>query len=488
MMDINESLYSAEKIQEIIFHGSLLLACFLAIILFLVWRAYENKKRSNISLFVKNKEIEGQNKQIKLAQEKILKQHESLKIAQRSIEKINEDLKRKNIELTEAKEKAESASVAKQNFLSNMSHEIRTPLNAIIGMSEVLINENPQKEQMDELNAIKFSGEHLLALVNDILDLTKIEEGKIVIENIRFNLDQLIQSIKSTFTLVAQDKGLILNFSLDKNIPSNLMGDPVRLAQILNNLISNALKFTEKGEINVFIRLINKSKDTVQVHFSVEDTGIGISLEEQKLIFERFEQAKTDTTRNFGGSGLGLTITKHLLELQDSEIQMESQPGIGTKFYFDLAFNYSEVPHPGKHPETYTDMKYLINDLRVLLVEDNEINLKVAQKILTKLGIKVVSASNGKEALSAFQNGDFEIVLMDLHMPVMDGFEATRQISELCRKQGKYVPIIALTADVMPDTRTRIEELEMAGYVIKPINPVDLKNKLIDAVIANSKP
>jgi len=449
--NFNDALFNEEFINSLIFHGALLLASFLAFILFLVWRAYAHNKRSNISLRVKNKEIEAQNRRVK-----------------------------------EAKEKAEGASMAKQNFLSNMSHEIRTPLNAIIGLSDILLNENPPKKYLEALNGIKYSGKHLLVLVNDILDITKIEEGKINIENASFDLKKLIKSVEQAFRFQANEKKLELRFDIDKNLPQHIIGDPVRLAQILNNLISNAIKFTKKGSVKVRIEEISREENKTKIEFNIKDSGIGISKEEEKLIFDRFEQAKSDTTRNFGGSGLGLTITKHLLELQGSGIELSSTPGKGSEFYFKITYTIDDSKLSEDQHEDHLAHEQLLKDLNVLLVEDNDLNLMVSRKLLSNLGIKITSAKDGLEAVTTFKQNEFDLVLMDLHMPVMDGYEATRQIKKYMQSMDRDVPVIALTADVMPETKDKIENCKMVGYILKPIDPKILKATILETIVANS--
>jgi len=455
----NESAYSESFIDDLIFHGGLLLITFLIAILFLLWRAYENKKRSNISLSVKNKEIEK---------------------AHTDIEEKNQTLKEKNLELIEAKEKAESASKAKQKFLSNMSHEIRTPLNAVIGLSEILMMENPREDQIELLRSIKFSGKNLLVLINDILDFSKIEEGKIKIENTPFDASQLLTNMKNTFKNKAENKNLEFNLSVSEDVPEVLIGDPHRLSQILVNLIDNAIKFTEKGKIDVNVNCLNKTNEDIDIKFIVRDTGIGISADEQEKIFDRFEQATTDTTRKFGGSGLGLAIIRNLLRLQGTDIHVESQSGKGSEFFFTLRFgiNHTRDLKDKNKNDVKESQEGDSSATHILLVEDNEMNMKVAKRFLERWDYKIDTAENGLEALDKFKTSTYDLILMDLHMPEMDGWEATSAIRNIESDISRKIPIIALTADVMINDLDKIYAAGMDDYVTKPFNSNELKAKI----------
>jgi CheY-like chemotaxis protein len=361
-----------------------------------------------------------------------------------------------------------------------MSHEIRTPLNAVIGLSEILMMENPKEDQVELLRSIKFSGENLLVLINDILDFSKIEEGKIKIENTSFDSNQLLTNLKNTFKSKAENKNLEFNLSVDEEIPEKLNGDPHRLSQILVNLIDNAIKFTEEGRIDVRVNCLDKTNEDIKIKFSVCDTGIGISEEEQEKIFERFEQATSETTRKFGGSGLGLAIIRNLLWLQDTNIHVNSKPGEGSEFFFELKFGLSKLKDPEeKRKENLKEFESEdIASTHILLVEDNEMNMKVAKRFLQRWDYKIDTAENGLEALDKFKANSYDLILMDLHMPEMDGWEASTAIREFENGTSRKTPIIALTADVMINDLDKLYSAGMNDYVTKPFNSNELKAKI----------
>jgi signal transduction histidine kinase/CheY-like chemotaxis protein len=388
--------------------------------------------------------------------------------------------RRNEQELLKAKNMAEEAARAKQQFLSNMSHEIRTPLNAIIGMTYLLLQENPAPGQKLNLDTLKFSGENLLAIINDILDYSKIEAGKIAFENIDFSLRQLIHNVELTHQLNAKEKGLALLVVMDPSVPDRVTGDPVRLAQVLNNLLSNAVKFTHAGMVKLQVASAPEHLNESTVTFRVQDTGIGIRQEQRELIFESFTQATTDTSRNFGGTGLGLAITKRLLELQGSSIRLESEPGKGSVFSFDLNFKLAPDSSPvAQHVAdgSVADFEPLPG-YKVLVVDDSEINLMVARKFLDKWGLSVDYSNSGEEAIQRFTHRAYDIVLMDLQMPGLDGYETSRRIRSL-PAQHRQVPIIALSADVMMETRERVIEEGMDDFISKPFDPNELYGKMV---------
>lgn len=377
-------------------------------------------------------------------------------------------------QLIKAKEEAEEASKAKGLFLSTMSHEIRTPMNAVIGLTNLLLQENPKDEQLENLQTLKFSAESLMYLLNDILDFSKIEAGKIELENTEFNLAQLLVNIRQTFQVKANEKNLSLSLLIDPQIPELIIGDPIRIAQVLTNLVSNAIKFTEQGEIKISVSVQEKTEDSVGLHFSVEDSGIGIPEEKLSTIFEQFMQASSSTTRLYGGTGLGLAITQKLIELFGSTIEVESEYGKGTRFYFMLHFylsgHHKSLIEPNRKKVDFEPL----TGMRILLVEDNKVNTFVAARFLLNWGVDYEVAENGLEALQKLSESHFDLILMDLQMPVMDGYDCTIHI----RKKDKITPIFALTANAFSDIKTKVLSAGMNDYITKPFDPDDLYKKI----------
>lgn len=383
--------------------------------------------------------------------------------------------KENEMALIRAKNAAENAAKAKTDFLSVMSHEIRTPLNGIIGITNLLkLNHTPEQEEY--IDNLMFSADHLLQLINDILDLNKIESDKLELVYTEVDLPELIVNIKNQFKSLADAKSVKLVSRIDKNVPRKIIGDPVRLSQILNNLVSNAIKFTEEGQVTIKLRQLSATPAQSVIHFSVKDTGLGIPKKMQQLIFESFKQIQQGAYRKHSGTGLGLTITKKLIELHNSEIRLKSRPGKGTEFYFDLEL---ELPSD-KNRKTFTSKalssyKNKLSGVRLLFVEDNRVNALVARKQLEYFGIKPDYARNGDEAIALLQRNYYHIALIDLHMPKMDGYD----LSEIIRRQYPEIHIVIFTADIMTDVRQRLARMGIYDILNKPFVPSEMLSVLL---------
>lgn len=406
----------------------------------------------------------------------------------RSLERLNQ--KNQEIQWEKAlaeqeRKRAEQSEKLKQQFLANMSHEIRTPMNAIMGLTSILLEKNPTPQQLNHLKIIQKNSETLHSIINDVLDLSKIEAGKIELEHIGFDLKELIEITRQTFEHKAGEKGLTLNVIYDDTIPPTLTGDPTRLSQVLINLLSNALKFTHEGEVTLKV----EKGEGASVHFTVSDTGIGMTPEQLELVFEPFRQADAGTTRKYGGTGLGLYIARQLVNVHHSELYVESIPGKGSTFSFTIKYP-DNIPATGKKREIVVTEKMLkeMTGLKVLLAEDNEFNRIVATETLElKIpGVAIDIAMNGIEAVDKAPGHD--LVLMDVHMPEMDGYEATKRIRNKLSPPYNSIPVIALTASVIESDYSRCTEAGMNAVVPKPFNVNTLLLTLYNVLYAKDLP
>lgn len=389
------------------------------------------------------------------------------------------ELKEAQKELYLAKERAEQASKVKSQFLSIMSHEIRTPMNAVIGMSHLLIEDNPRPEQLENLKTLQFSAENLLGLINDILDFTKIDSGKVELENVEFELKNVINRFIHSYTYQAREKALDIIFEYDEEIPSKLLGDPVRLGQVINNLVSNAVKFTQEGHIRIALNRIDEDSEEIAIKFDFEDTGIGIPEEKIQSVFEAFTQASAETTRKFGGTGLGLAIVKRLVNLFGSDINVIGRTGGGTIFSFVIRFEKVKA-FTNVHFQQIASLDKNLEMARILVAEDNLVNQIMINKFLNKWGVReVVIANDGKEAIKEFDKHNFNLILLDLQMPELDGFAVAEYIRKHPDPNKSNVPIIALTASSLIDVKVQLEEVGMDDFIPKPFNPDNLYSKII---------
>ncbi|WP_295655577.1 ATP-binding protein [uncultured Mucilaginibacter sp.] len=382
-------------------------------------------------------------------------------------------------QLIESKEIAERAAMTKSQFLSTMSHEIRTPMNAVIGFTHLLLQMEPRPEQMEYLRLLKFSAENLLVLINDILDFSKIEAGKVEFEEADFSIKDLVSNIRLALLQKASEKDIQLKLLIDHDLPDVVKGDPVRLGQILTNLISNAVKFTKEGKVTIVASLNKKLEGYTLIDFEVSDTGIGIAPEKIDHIFESFTQAAADTTRKFGGTGLGLTITKKLLELMGSEIKVKSELGKGSVFYFTLKIKNSPMKFMSNNPSNQLRVETKsLKGVKLLIAEDNQINVILAKQYMKLWDVECDVAENGEIALTLVQTNDYDMVLMDLQMPELDGYQTTVAIRKLAGQKYQDLPIIALTASAMLDIKDQAFVVGMNDYISKPFNPDELYRKI----------
>ncbi len=422
-----------------------------------------------------------------------LKSFEQLKeeiFRQTAFNKLRSLQMRQELELAHKElEVAEKTALLKQQFMANMSHEIRTPMNAIVGMTRLLLEKNPLPNQQKYLRAIQQSADNLLVIINDILDFSKLEAGKIALEKIPFSVADVLTGVRDTLLLKAEEKELNFWLEIDARIPEALTGDPTRLTQILLNLAGNAVKFTEKGFVALRAVLMTEEEKHCRIRFEVEDSGVGISDEYASLIFESFTQAGSDTARKFGGTGLGLTISKQLVELMEGTLSLKSEQGAGTTFFLEMDFPCSAETAATTKEEQPLYLPERLSHARILLVEDNEFNRMVAEDTLLDMlpGAQLSYAENGQEAVDALREKAFDFVLMDIQMAVMDGVQATRIIRRELPQPACSTPIIAMTANVLREDVDKYLSVGMNAYVPKPFRVEDLKKALLLAAPAEKK-
>ncbi len=440
-----------------------------AVLCLVLFSSYKRKKRDNELLTTKNEEINRQKTEID-------EQNNQLEETNARLDNLNTKLVTEMAE----RESIEQSSFARDRFLATMSHEMRTPMNIIIGLTHLLLDENPRQDQVEHLRTLQFSANNLIVFINDVLDFSKIEAGKINLESRVFDPIKTFNESKDRYKLPAAEKGLELNYDYDTKLPARMMGDPTRLNQILTNLVSNSINFTDSGTVDVKVSLHEMTPKDATILMTVTDTGPGIAKEQMDDMFKKFTKTSTDIFEGYASTGLGLAITKRLVDLQNGKIEVESELGKGTKFTVYLPYKIAtneqveQARVKAEEPNNYDELQ----GNKILVVEDNRINQLVVAKMLRKLGMEVITADNGAEALEAFNNSYFDLVLMDIQMPVMDGYRATAEIRKSTDPRKRDVPIIALTASAFLTEKEKAKLFGMNDHVGKPFGPDDLLEKI----------
>jgi len=437
-----------------------------ALLIFVLFSNYRRKKQDNELLLNKNEEISRQGEEIK--DKNLL-----LKNTNDSLDNLNHKLVNEMAE----RESIEQSSFARDRFLATMSHEMRTPMNIIIGLTHLLLEEEPRQDQIEHLRTLQFSANNLVVFINDVLDFSKIEAGKLTLESREFSPVDTIEDTKQRFLLPARDKNIALNYSFDEAIPKCLIGDPVRLNQILTNLVSNAIKYTEKGAVDVKVKLHELKSNEVTLVMKIEDTGKGMDEAEYTQMFRELSNNQSGDIFE-GYAGLGLTITKRLVDLQNGKIEVDSEIGKGTRFTIYLPFKISNNKAPVKVANRTLKSFEHLKGHKIMVVEDNKINQLVVAKMLRKIGVEVVTADDGVEALEALNHAYFDLILMDIQMPNMDGYRATAEIRKSVDPRKRDVPIIALTASAFLTEKEKAKLFGMNDHVGKPFGPEDLMDKI----------
>jgi len=401
--------------------------------------------------------------------------------------RTNNMLQIKNDELIVAKEKAELASKTKANFLSTVTHELRTPLYAVTGLTNLLLDEKPKEKQIPHLKSLKFSGDYLLTFINDILQINKIEANKVELDPEDFNLKTKIENVIAALNNSAHNNNTQIHFEYEKDLPENYIGDQIKISQILINLLGNAIKFTQDGDIWVKVKHKTVNKNLYNLQFEIKDNGIGISQEKQNQMFESFSQGSIQINRKYGGTGLGLSIVKGLIKILNGKISLESQLGKGTSFFFELPLKHvqpkrkKEIPKESKHIENIKALD--LENIKILVVEDNKINQMITKKILTKMGLGCDIVDNGEDAVEMVKNTDYNVVLMDIHMPGISGLEATKRIRDF----NKELTIFALTAVTLEDKMHEFDEAGFDDIISKPFKQETFEKKLYTALSVKTK-